>query len=163
DRFITMWNNSTANTAESVFTLLEHQNASYPDFTFDEVALPMLQLPPASTVSQASTGLLQVSLIARRASLNCTIIPQANTTISTINMAANTTGFGYDWVTSVDWLAGVPESCPIFRNQSNVTVTSIPFSFIVDHGNGTDPTMLDLLGGGIQQPDSFGDAQASSI
>jgi hypothetical protein len=161
DRFINKWNSSTDNTAGSVFTLLEHRNASYPDFTFDEVALPVLQVPPTSPVGQASNNLLQVPLTARRASLNCTVVPQANTTVSTIDVG--TPDSGTDWATAVDWLAGVPPSCPIFRNQSNVTITSIPFSFAVQHGNGSNPTLLDLLGGGIVQPDSFGDIQASSI
>jgi hypothetical protein len=159
DRFVNKGNGSTDNAAASVFHLLEHRNASYPDFTFDGVALPVLQVPAARTVGQASGSLVQVPLTARRGSLNCTVVPQANTTISTVY--GGTDGSGDDvWATSVDWRASVPDSCPVFQNQSDITVTSISFSEMAVHGNGSNPALADLLGGGIVQPGPWGDLGA---
>jgi hypothetical protein len=161
DRFINTWNSSSDNAAGSAFTLLEHRNASYPDFTFDEVAIPVIEVPLSDAVNESSNNVLQVVLTARRASLNCTVVPQANTSVSTVDNG--TPDSGTDWFTIVDWVAGVPDSCAIFQNQSNVSISSIPFTWSVQHGNGSDSSMHSVLSGGIIQAGSFGSELASNI
>lgn len=152
DRFINKWNGSNDNGALAVFTLIGHENASYPEYTFDEVALPIVQVSSDTAINETVNSYLQVSLPARRASLNCTVVPQANTTISTVN--AGDAEYP-QWTIQVMWTAGVPDSCKQFRNQSNDVITSIPFSATVFYENSINESILDPFDGGILDSNSF--------
>lgn len=84
DHFNLSWTNSVNNdsNAGTMFALTEKYNLSCPRFTYDELALPTIQL---SDQNQAAQDVLQVRLPATRATLNCTVVPSQDITVSTSN------------------------------------------------------------------------------
>ena len=74
-----MKNDSNAGT---MFALVEDFDLSYPRFTYDELALPTVQL---SNHIELTQDVLQVRLSATRATLNCTVVPSSGITVSTSN------------------------------------------------------------------------------
>lgn len=87
DQFNLNWTNSVNNdsNAGTMFALIEEFNLSYPKFTYDELALPAIQLPDQN---QAAQDILQVQLPAARATLNCTVVPSQGVTVSTSSLAS---------------------------------------------------------------------------
>lgn len=65
-----------------MFALVEDFDLSYPRFTYDELALPTVQL---SNHIELTQDVLQVRLSATRATLNCTVVPSSGITVSTSN------------------------------------------------------------------------------
>lgn len=80
DHFELTWNSSGSdNNAMSILNLLEHSNASFPDFTYEELAIPAIEVTrDQQTVLEALNFdgdlSLSVSVPVMRGSLNCTII-----------------------------------------------------------------------------------------
>ena len=126
DHFTTYWNSSKDNGAGTVFGLIEHENATYPSYTYNELVFPRLATDFLQSGNRDSGTLVQLSIPARRAALNCTIIPQDNITTQTIAQGSST---GPLYSTEYLFVAGVPDSCPEFRNLSDVPITSIPFQY----------------------------------
>lgn len=87
DRFNLSWTNSVNNdsNAGTMFALHRDSNLSYTKFTYDELALPIVQL---SDQSESAQDVLQVKLPATRATLNCTVIPSQGITVSTSNLGS---------------------------------------------------------------------------
>lgn len=85
DQFNLNWTNSVNNdsNAGTMFVLVEEFNLSYPKFTYDELALPTVQLP---SQNEETYDLLQLQLPATRATLNCTVVPTQGITVSTSNL-----------------------------------------------------------------------------
>lgn len=84
DQFNLSWTHSVINDSDAgtMFALIENSNFSYPKFTYDELALPTIQLSDQNKVSQ---DVLQVRLPATRATLNCTAVPSQGINVSTSN------------------------------------------------------------------------------
>ena len=88
DDFGRKWNDSLDdNLAGTMLALLEYQNASYPLLTYEDLALPNTSFLGYQASDRASQSLLDsgsvtLSLNALRGSLNCSLIPHDNTTIS---------------------------------------------------------------------------------
>lgn len=87
DQFNLNWTNSVNNNsiAGSMFALVEKFNLSYPKFTYDELALPTVQV---SDQNKAAQNMLQVQLPAARGTLNCTVVPWQGITVSTSNIGS---------------------------------------------------------------------------
>ena len=87
DQFNLNWTNSVNNdsNAGTTFALIEEFNFAYPKFTYDELALPAIQLPDQN---QAAQDILQIQLPAARATLNCTVVPPQGITVSTSSLAS---------------------------------------------------------------------------
>ncbi len=85
DQFNLSWTNSVNNDshAGTMFALIEKFELSYPRFTYDELALPTIQLLDRN---EAADDVLQVKLPATRAALNCTVVPSQGITVSTSNL-----------------------------------------------------------------------------
>lgn len=82
DQFNLNWTNSVNNDsyAGTAFAMIEDFDLFYPRFTYDGLALPTVQLSDHIEVTQ---GVLQVQLPATRATLNCTVVPLSDITVST--------------------------------------------------------------------------------
>lgn len=87
DQFNLNWTNSVNNdsNAGTMFDLIEEFNLSYPRFTYNELALPTIQLPDQD---QGAQEMLQVQLPAVRATLNCTVVPSQGIDVSTSNLGS---------------------------------------------------------------------------
>ena len=87
DQFNLSWTNSVNNdsNAGTMFALIEKFNLSYPKFTYDELALPTIQL---SNQNEAAQEVLQVQLPAMRATLDCTVVTSHGITVSTSNLGS---------------------------------------------------------------------------
>lgn len=87
DQFNLNWTNSVNNdsNAGTMFALIEEFNLSYPKFTYDELALPTIEL---GDQSQETSEMLQVQLPAVRATLDCTVVPSQGITVSTSNLGS---------------------------------------------------------------------------
>lgn len=133
EHFTQQWNSSNDNGAHGTFALIEHRNATYPLLTYDELALPRFRLPQSGLTNTATDTSVQVALTARRGSLNCTIVPVANTTVVT-QTSANASD-GYYAGTLVNFVAGKPAACPGYLDPLNNITSSIPFSFFVGFSN----------------------------
>ena len=122
DHFGTYWNStsSTSDIAGITYGLIEHENASYPSYTFEELAFPSSKLAALPQVSGTFNATMEANLTARRASLDCSVVPKENITVVTN---------GPTWYT---FMAGIPESCPSFRNLSDAVVTAIEFKTDVE-------------------------------
>lgn len=84
DRFNLSWTNSVNNdsNAGTMFASIENSNISYPTFTYDELALPTVQL---SNQNKATQDKLQIRLPATRTTLDCTVVPAQGINVSTSN------------------------------------------------------------------------------
>lgn len=71
--------NNDSNTGTTIATI-ENSTLSYPKFTYDELAFPTIRLSDQNELLQS---VLQVQLPATRATLNCTVIPSQDITVST--------------------------------------------------------------------------------
>ena len=82
DHFNLTWNSSiTDSNAMTILNLLEHSNGSFPSFTYDELAIPMIELQKdqkgiATILEYNGPVSLSVQLPVVRGSLNCTVIPK---------------------------------------------------------------------------------------
>ena len=93
DVFNVTWENSYAkdNGAAATLSLIEHQNTSYPDFTFQGLAFPKLALSDIigkPKVLSVISGPATATIPALRANLNCTILPGSAYNISMVEAAS---------------------------------------------------------------------------
>ncbi|CAD6574065.1 MAG: hypothetical protein ASARMPREDX12_006370 [Alectoria sarmentosa] len=111
DQFNLTWTNSVNNdsNAGTMFALIEESNLSYPKFTYDELALPTIQLVDQGPDTHE---ILQVQLPATRATLNCTVVPSQGITVSTSNQ-----GSGGQANVTVE--APLPENCLLGGPEGN--------------------------------------------
>lgn len=120
DQFNLNWTYSLNNdsNAGTTIALIEKFNLSYPKFTYDELAFPTIRLSDQNEVLQ---NVLQVQLPATRATLNCTVIPSQDITVSTSNS-------GSDGQANVTVEAQLPVDCRFGGprgNDSCVTFNNI--------------------------------------
>jgi hypothetical protein len=88
DIFNVTWNNSYANDngAAAILSLIEHQNFSYPDFTYEELAFPSFAIGAFNNEPDEFalvSGPAYASVPALRANLDCKILPESAYTVST--------------------------------------------------------------------------------
>ncbi|KAJ9612869.1 hypothetical protein H2200_002810 [Cladophialophora chaetospira] len=82
DYFNTSWQSgATDNNAMTILDLLEHKNATFPSFTYDELAIPTIEMAKdqhtvVDTLSYKGDVSLRVSMPVMRGSLKCTLIPE---------------------------------------------------------------------------------------
>ena len=131
DYFGTYWNSSSdgSGLAGITYNLIEHENASYPSYTYKGLAFSALTADSLPQVDGAINATIEVRILARRASLNCTIVPKENITFST---AAQGSADGFSYSTLYMFTVGLPDSCPEFRNLSDNIVSSITFENAID-------------------------------
>ncbi|KIW14529.1 hypothetical protein PV08_07313 [Exophiala spinifera] len=122
DSFQTTWQNSALNDsgAAVLTSLTESSNLTFPQFTFDELALPGLQAagdPP--TFSKQGQATLSLRTSALRASLNCTTLSTAQFNVSTFyNPTSGPSA-------SVSATFTLPEECPYGGFGGNMTIMEI--------------------------------------
>ncbi|KAI1625064.1 hypothetical protein EDD37DRAFT_590156 [Exophiala viscosa] len=126
DAFTPTWTNSVLNDsgAAVLTSLSEGSNLTYPQFTFDELALPGVQLVGGQSKmfinSQAS---LSVQLPGVRASLNCTSLEALHFNISTFyNPESGPSA-------SVSASAPLPHACPYGGSGGNLTTMDFEQTF----------------------------------
>ena len=104
DHFNLNWTNSANNdsNAGTMFALVEEISTPYPRFTYDELALPTIEV---TGKAGAAHDVLQVRLGATRATLNCTVVPSSGTTVSIITL-------GSGGQVNVTVQAPLPANCP---------------------------------------------------
>ncbi|KIW41439.1 uncharacterized protein PV06_07000 [Exophiala oligosperma] len=126
DSFQTTWQNSALNDsgAAVLTSLTESSNLTFPQFTFDELALPGLQAagdpPKPSKQGQATLSLTTSAL---RASLNCTTLPTAQFNVSTFyNPSSGPSA-------SVSISFSLPRECPYGGSGGNMTSMDIDQSW----------------------------------
>jgi Protein of unknown function (DUF3433) len=138
DHFISQGRNTSQGSPATVnFDLLEHQNGTYPPYTFEELVFPRLSADSRRLVQTSNSTTLEMSIPARRAALNCTVVPRENVKVSFEDVEPSI--YNTRWETYYDFVAEVPSTCPEFRNLSNVLTDTIPFSIFGAYDNGTNP------------------------
>ena len=163
DQFNLSWTDSVSNdsNAGNIFALIEKFQFSYPKFTYDELALPTIQLSDQNVAAQAG---LQVQLPVTRATLNCTVVPSEGTTVS-----KSSSGSGGQANVTVE--APLPANClfggPEGNDPSITFIANFPMSLSETPLNGSyggklldlhvAPSFGDSLGF-----DSYGDGAGSS-
>jgi hypothetical protein len=153
DGFASQWHNSShASTGSLIFDLLEHENATYPPYTFDELVFPRLLADSVRIFDRSKGQTLQMAVPARRAALNCTMIPKENITVTLSDPAPKPNSL-IEWSTAWNFVAGVPDSCPEFRNLSHVRTSTIPFGFL-NYWDGDGPESLNMAS--ILDQNAFG-------
>ena len=149
DSFGTYWNSSSyqSEAAGQVFGLIEHENASYPAYTFNELAFPALAINDAGLPREVpdSEYPVQVSLPARRGALNCTIVPPENITLK---IDLNALAVGHAYFTQYTFLAGVPESCTEYSifHPSDIPIDAIPLRYSEQWSTPNDTTYTAQIG-----------------
>ncbi|KAK5945145.1 hypothetical protein PMZ80_002349 [Knufia obscura] len=84
--------------------LVLQSNMSYPQWTYDELAYPSIDLTSQTTgIARASGGSLALSVPAVRASVNCTVVPESK--------YYNLTYGGESYPTSVYYNLSTPDGC----------------------------------------------------
>lgn len=114
DQFNLNWTSSVRNdsNAGTMFALIEEFKL-YPKFTYDELALPAIQL---SAQDEAAENLLQLQLPATRATLQCTVVSPEGIAVLTSNLGSG--------------------------SQANVTVEApLPPSCLLGGPGGNDPSI----------------------
>lgn len=158
DVFNVTWSNSYANDngAAATLSLIEHQNQSYPDFTYGELAFPSLALGALdnqpeefAVLSGPATG----SIPAVRANLDCKILPHSAYTVST-------TGDGAFVTTEFELLPQCRQA-GIGRNESTLLISNkfelVPNGEFIYFG-----AQLDLLFGNGTQGNNSGETYGNS-
>ena len=141
DYFGTYWNSSSGESsiAGTTYGLIEHENASYPSYTHKQLAFPSFGLASLPQTDGSMNTSMQLTLPARRASLNCTVAPKENITFQTMAQGTST---GYVYYTNYVFTFGVPASCPEFRNLSDDVVSSISFDYSIDWSFPNDTNLI---------------------
>ena len=129
DQFNLNWTNSANNdsNAGTMFALVEKNSTPYPRFTYDELALPTIQI---SDKAGAAHDVLQVRLGATRASLNCTVVPSPSITVSIITL-------GSGGQVNVTVQAPLPASCPFGGSGGNSPAITFDNTFQISLLNST--------------------------
>jgi hypothetical protein len=83
DSFNTSWGDNALDDggAGQVMNLVAWQNASYPDWTYDDLAIPRISIGTNDTQLSSSSGSLTVTLPARRAFLSCIVTDPSDVTV----------------------------------------------------------------------------------
>ncbi|KIW62904.1 hypothetical protein PV04_09793 [Phialophora macrospora] len=122
DIFNTSWTASATDdgTAALIISLTESLNTSYPSFTYDELALPVLAKP---NISEATPGLLlQTTYPALRASLNCTALD-----VSSFNMSVEYNPRIDTTSASVDASMPLPPTCLRGGPSGNLSYVEVTY------------------------------------
>lgn len=148
DQFVPSFSTLTDGGAGAVFSLIEHNNVSYPALTFDELVFPRMERSSlgedvTNQLSESEQVTLQASVSAMRASLNCTLVPR-DTMVITNSLPPGPAPDTSCPMTTVSFNASLPDSCPHFLDGSNQTATTIQFSYGLQHicGGGTSPNIF---------------------
>jgi hypothetical protein len=130
DVFNLTWQNSALNDSGAAETsvLIQHMNLTYPDWTYDELALPRLDygtwLSPKGR-SQQTAGSMWANIPTLRADLECEIVPRDRYSITTNNIQEYVGA--KDGSVHVVVKADLPASCnatAILGNSSTFTYDS---------------------------------------
>ena len=129
DQFNLSWTASARNdsNAGTIFSLFEKNSTPYPRFTYDELALPTIQI---SDKDGATHDVLQVRLAATRATLNCTVVSSLGITVSII-----TSGSGGQ--VNVTAQAPLPANCRSGGSGGNDASITFDNAFQISLANST--------------------------
>ncbi|KAK5453002.1 hypothetical protein LTS15_007151 [Exophiala xenobiotica] len=126
DSFSTTWQNSVLKDsgAAVLISLTESSNLTFPQFTYDELALPGLQLESdASQVSGQAQSALSLQVRALRASLDCTTATPTQFNISTFyNPSSGPSAI-------VNAVMPLPPQCPYGGSNGNLTTIAFDQSW----------------------------------
>ena len=128
DVFNVTWENSYAkdNGAAATLSLIEHQNTSYPDFTFEGLAFPKLALGDIIGVSgvlapAVISGPATATIPTLRANLNCTILPESAYNISLPPAGINEVVFNAEF--------DLPSQCALAGSKGNQSILQYAHTF----------------------------------
>ena len=134
DKFVPSFGTSTDDSAGAIFTLVEHNNASYPALTYDGLAFPDMDLTSLGNEAMKQLSdpeepvTLHASVVATRASLNCTLVPRDIINITMMNVADH---WSPCLANQLTFNTSLPPTCPHFLDGNNETATEISFAFTV--------------------------------
>ncbi|KIV81827.1 hypothetical protein PV11_03979 [Exophiala sideris] len=144
DQFTTTWLNSVLNdsSAAVISSLTESLGLDYPQFTYDELALPTLQLGDTQysvNPSSQAQQLLQIQLPALRSDLFCVqLAPEAmNVTASFESQIQTANAF-------VSATASLPATCPYGGSSGNLTSIQLDWSFTLRGNSSSVGKLIDL-------------------
>ncbi|KAI1609894.1 hypothetical protein EDD36DRAFT_59360 [Exophiala viscosa] len=144
DQFNTTWLNSVLNdsSAAVVSSLTESLGLDYPQFTYDELALPKLQMADTQysvNTSSQTQQLLQIQLPVLRSDLSCVqLAPEA------MNVTAR---FEPEILTAsafVSATAGLPANCPYGGGNGNSTSIQFDWTFTLRGNSSFVGKLIDL-------------------
>ena len=150
DQFNLSWTNSVDNDSGAgiTFGLIEKFNLSFPRFTYDELAFPTVGL---SSQNDATQDILQVHLPATRATLNCTVVPPQEITISTSNLES-----GGQATVTVE--ARLPVNCRFGGHGGNDSCVTFNKNFQMSSANATQKQSYGGMVLDLHVAPSFGDS-----
>lgn len=126
DSFSTSWQNSVLNDsgAAVLMSLTESSNLTFPQFTYDELALPGLQLAsdPSQVPGQAQST-LSLQVPALRASLDCTTVTPTQFNVSTFYNPSS----GPSAIVNAEM--PLPPQCPYGGSNGNLTTIAFDQSW----------------------------------
>jgi Protein of unknown function (DUF3433) len=137
--------------AGAIFALIEHNNASYPALTYDELVFPRIAVSSLGEdamkqLADSEEVTLEVSIPAMRASLNCTLVPRDSMVKSrVVPPSAQILPGTYD--IQVEFNTSLPESCPHFLDVNDDTATEIQFEYLVQYDGIYQGAQLSSLNG----------------
>ncbi len=137
DQFESQWRNSSeTRTGTIIMDLLEHENATYPAYTFNEMAFPRLSKNSLQLVRASSSSTITLNIPARRAALNCTAVPRQNISVNLTSYTPSV--YVSQWTASYNFVMDVPNSCANYRNISDAHTSTIMFQVSAEWDNGTE-------------------------
>jgi hypothetical protein len=136
DKFEAQWRNSSdTSTGSIIMDLLEHENATYPAYTFEELAFPRLSNKSLEVVKTSNSSVIEVDVPARRAALECTLVPRHNISVTFSNESNGQ--YEMQWTNSYTFSLGVPPSCADYRNLANAASSTVDFQVYYQWDNNT--------------------------
>jgi hypothetical protein len=146
DQFNLTWNNSVAgdNSAGTIINLVQHTNLSYPHWTYDELAFPVLKITSRNAsfenlLSHAASLPLTVQVPTLRATLNCSRVPYQNINVTLQKQCTNCsdhTGYLGPEIT-IATRAPLPPNCHLGGQGGNLSYIDIFTEFSTLNDNNT--------------------------
>lgn len=132
DVFNVTWENSFSsdNGAAATLSLIEHQNLSYPNFVYGELAFPTISLEEIkgeTPVLAVIAGPATATLPALRANLNCKILPESAYSVSTAPGGPNTESGVDEAFVNADF--DLPPQCRLAGYAGNQSVLQYANTF----------------------------------
>lgn len=121
--------------ASQPFTYLQRSNGSYPQGTYEEIAYPMFELDQSDSVVKAlidggASTSVRVDMTVIRASLNCSLVPQADMVLVANKGAGNgdNSNINYQTYANLTSISTLPEHCqrtaPAYTNSTEYRIDS---------------------------------------
>jgi hypothetical protein len=146
DQFNLTWNNSVAgdNSAGTIINLVQHTNLSYPQWTYDELAFPVLKITSRNAslenlLSHAASLPLNVQVPTLRATSNCSRVPYQNINVTLQKQCTNCsdhTGYLGPEIT-IATRAPLPPNCHLGGQGGNLSYIDIFTEFSTLSDNNT--------------------------